>query len=199
MKQLILHEPAAAVVKRIAGLYAAQTRGALRRLLAGKDDEALHDFRVGIRRLRSTLRAYRDYLIMPRSEREALAELKAIARATNGARDGEITLIWLKTNKSALKPRDYTLLMQALAQKKKSDSREVYAALKKRARAVHEVIGVFAKNSLKTRTQSPFGAIFAHRCQIQLCRLKQALADIPRQIIVRRLMPHGLPQSVCAT
>ncbi len=179
MTQLILHEPAAAVVNRIAGLYAAQTLGALRRLLAGKDDEALHDFRVGIRRLRSTLRAYREYLIIPRSEREALAELKAIARATNRARDSEITLIWLKTKKGALQPRDYALLMRALAQRKKCDSREVYAALKKRARAVHKLIGEFAKNSLKARTPSPFGAFFAHRCRIQLCRLRQALADIP--------------------
>ena len=32
------------------------------RLSAGDDPEALHDLRVGLRRLRSTLRAYRPYL-----------------------------------------------------------------------------------------------------------------------------------------
>jgi CHAD domain-containing protein len=58
------------------------------------DREALHDFRVALRRLRSTLRAYRPWLrglVSPRLGRE----LRKLTRATNAARDAEVQIEWL--------------------------------------------------------------------------------------------------------
>ncbi len=60
----------------------------------GGDEEALHDFRVALRRLRSTLRSWRPALgevLRKKDERR----LRKIARATNEARDAEVLLAWL--------------------------------------------------------------------------------------------------------
>lgn len=76
---------------------------AARRLAAGAGDEALHDFRVALRRLRSTLRALRPWLeerVPPRHERR----LRRLARSTNAARDAEVQLAWLATSRAALGP-----------------------------------------------------------------------------------------------
>jgi CHAD domain-containing protein len=60
-----------------------------------EDGEALHDFRVALRRLRSTLRAYRDHL--GESVPKKLArKLRKIAGATGEGRDAEVQIEWLR-------------------------------------------------------------------------------------------------------
>lgn len=67
---------------------------ARRRLKRATDPEALHDFRVALRRLRSVLRAYRPWLdAVPKKLRRRLRE---IARATSAGRDAEVCLAWLE-------------------------------------------------------------------------------------------------------
>jgi CHAD domain-containing protein len=63
-------------------------------LITARDDEALHDFRVAVRRLRSWLRAFDDELgdAIRGKDRK---ELRAIARASNPGRDVEVQLEWL--------------------------------------------------------------------------------------------------------
>jgi CHAD domain-containing protein len=76
---------------------------ALARLERGEDPEALHDFRVALRRLRSVARAYRPYLkgSLKRKLRGRLADL---ADATNAARDLEVQNDWLATHSPELEP-----------------------------------------------------------------------------------------------
>ncbi|HEU4456150.1 MAG TPA: CHAD domain-containing protein [Longimicrobium sp.] len=65
------------------------------RLDDADDAEALHDFRVGLRRLRSTVRAYRRWLggsLGPKDRRR----LKALAGATGAARDTEVQIAWVE-------------------------------------------------------------------------------------------------------
>jgi CHAD domain-containing protein len=64
------------------------------RLAHAHDDEALHDFRVAVRRLRSLLRAFEDDLDggVRRRDRRAL---RALVAATNSGRDTEVQLAWL--------------------------------------------------------------------------------------------------------
>jgi len=71
--------------------------------LHGADDDgsALHDFRVGLRRLRSTLRTYERVLydwVGPAWHRR----IAAVARLTNAARDAEVQLLWLRGHVEAL-------------------------------------------------------------------------------------------------
>lgn len=63
------------------------------------DSEALHDFRVGVRRLRTFLRAYRGYLGI---RKKTLKGLRDLTRATNGPRDNEVGIEWLEAQKAFL-------------------------------------------------------------------------------------------------
>ena len=59
------------------------------------DEKALHDFRVSIRRLRSTLQAYAPYLapaVSPKQRRK----IRRVASGTGGGRDAEVQLAWLE-------------------------------------------------------------------------------------------------------
>jgi CHAD domain-containing protein len=74
---------------------------ALARFENDGDAEALHDFRVGVRRLRSLARAYRPYLkgSIRKKHRRRLGEL---ASATNAARDLHVQMDWLSEQAARL-------------------------------------------------------------------------------------------------
>lgn len=71
------------------------------RLKEGGDTEALHDFRVALRRTRSVLRAYRPWL--GRIPRKLRRHLRALARATNVARDTEVMMDWLRVERRKIR------------------------------------------------------------------------------------------------
>lgn len=73
------------------------------RLADGADAEALHDFRVSIRRLRSALRSWRP--VLGRAVRDKdLRRLRQVARATGEARDAEVLLSWIEGIAGDLSP-----------------------------------------------------------------------------------------------
>src|SRR3954463_13899901 len=85
--------------------YLDQCDRAERRLSHPGDREALHDFRVGLRRLRSTLSAYRVQLegsVTPPGRRR----VRDLGRATNAGRDTEVQLEWLSKQTERLDPED---------------------------------------------------------------------------------------------
>ena len=75
------------------------------RLIDPTDIEALHDFRVSLRRLRSWLRAFRPYISssVPGRDRR---RLKRVADATSCARDTEVQLAWLIAREQQLEPAE---------------------------------------------------------------------------------------------
>lgn len=66
----------------------------------GEDKEALHDFRVALRRLRSVMRAFRSHL-RGSVGKKLRQELKSLAASTNSARDLEVQLEWLNQESSS--------------------------------------------------------------------------------------------------
>jgi CHAD domain-containing protein len=86
-----------------------------------RNTEALHDFRVGVRRLRSWLRAFEPWLegSVPRRARRRLSKA---ARATNASRDADVRLIWLRAQRNELKPAERPGLAWLI--KQISDDRE---------------------------------------------------------------------------
>ena len=90
------------------------------------DAEALHDFRVSLRRLRSCVRAWRPQLGSAVSDRTR-RRLRDIARATAGSRDLEVHLAWVRGRTDGL--RDYQrsgaawLLARLEARKERADRR----------------------------------------------------------------------------
>jgi len=99
----LLTEPAPRAARRIALTLLDAASAARERLTNADDAEALHDFRVAMRRLRSTLRAYQPQLIalVPAKLRRRLREL---ARATGEARDVEVQIAWLDRRRNELPP-----------------------------------------------------------------------------------------------
>jgi CHAD domain-containing protein len=67
---------------------------AARSRMGSPDPEALHDYRVALRRLRSCLRSYRRALRSTLSLR-SLRRLRRLAHGTNRSRDLEVHLAWL--------------------------------------------------------------------------------------------------------
>ena len=90
------------------------------------DPEALHDFRVALRRLRSAVRAWRAQLGSALSKR-VRRRLREIARATGQSRDLEVHIAWVEARVGGL--RDYQragadwLLGRLLARKARADRR----------------------------------------------------------------------------
>ncbi len=91
-----LKEPSSRAVLKLVRLHLRLAHAAAKRLESGEADvEALHDFRIALRRLRACLRGYRD--VLPRAAARALiAGLKRLAEATNAARDEEVYLARLE-------------------------------------------------------------------------------------------------------
>jgi CHAD domain-containing protein len=90
--------------RRLALKSLGAARAAERRLDDRSDPEALHDFRVAIRRLRSVLRAYRPQLEDAVSKKDR-KRLRAIQRATGGGREAEVALEWLGKQQGYLAPQ----------------------------------------------------------------------------------------------
>jgi CHAD domain-containing protein/CYTH domain-containing protein len=92
----LLDEPAVVAIRRIARAQTGRVRAAWRELAAavtvdrlpdGAAAEALHEFRVALRSLRSWLRAHDDALKVPKKVRR---QLRSAAQATNASRDAEV-------------------------------------------------------------------------------------------------------------
>jgi CHAD domain-containing protein len=67
--------------------------------------EALHDFRVALRRLRSLLRAYRP-LLGDAARKRVRRRLRRLAAATGAGRDAEVLLDWLRGQEGSLASRE---------------------------------------------------------------------------------------------
>jgi CHAD domain-containing protein/CYTH domain-containing protein len=87
----VVHRPAAPGIRLLALRLLDQAEDARLRLREGSDPEALHDFRVAIRRLRSTLRSYAPQLVDSVGKRDG-KRLRSLARNTSESRDREVQL-----------------------------------------------------------------------------------------------------------
>jgi CHAD domain-containing protein len=91
----LLARPPEEGARRLALSFLDQAAVAYPRLEDPSDTEALHDFRVGLRRLRSCLRAYQK--ILAGSVPKKLARrLRRLAAATGPGRDAEVQIEWLR-------------------------------------------------------------------------------------------------------
>ena len=94
LHQEILDRPPSEGARTVALALLAEARERAGRLGDPGDASALHDFRVSIRRLRSTLRAWRDVLGGAVRDKD-LRRLRRVARSTGDARDAEVLLAWI--------------------------------------------------------------------------------------------------------
>ncbi|HEX4629131.1 MAG TPA: CHAD domain-containing protein, partial [Gemmatimonadales bacterium] len=100
----LLARPAPAAVALVGTRLLDAARGAAGRLADPADVEALHDFRVALRRLRTLLRSFRDEL-GPAVPKKLQRRLRDLARATNPGRDAEVQLAWVRAHRAELGQR----------------------------------------------------------------------------------------------
>lgn len=89
--------------RRLALKSVSAARAAERRLGDPFDRDALHEFRVSVRRLRSLLRAYRPQLESAVRAKDR-KRLRAVQSATGAGRESEVALQWLSKQHSHLAP-----------------------------------------------------------------------------------------------
>lgn len=128
----LLDRPTADAVRRIARARLKEARAALGRLPDRRDGEALHDFRVAIRRLRSLLRAYRRWLGRAATPK-IRGRLRDLGRATNAGRDAEVHLAWLEAQRPELARGERTGL-NWLGRALRTTRRESYADARRHVR-----------------------------------------------------------------
>lgn len=120
----LLDQPADRGARRLALGFLDETAAAHARLEEGGDDKALHDFRVGLRRLRSTLRAWADHLTGSVGKKDR-RRLSALADATGEARDLEVHAAWVQKRIGGLaeveRPGAERALNDLRADKEKAD------------------------------------------------------------------------------
>jgi CHAD domain-containing protein len=71
------------------------------RLADADDAEALHDFRVALRRLRTLLRTFREEL-GDAASKKLQRRLRGLTRMTSGGRDAEVQLAWVRARRGQI-------------------------------------------------------------------------------------------------
>jgi len=172
--------------RRIALDFLAQARKARHRLDDAADDEALHDFRVALRRLRSVIRAFAHEL-HDAVGRKARRRLRALAAETGASRDAEVQLAWLRTLGDSLDPLErggVRWLSDVIAARKAhADARltrdatagfdRLHRTLERRLRKYEMVIRID-----DTRAARTFASVVAHHGRALATELGARLAAI---------------------
>ena len=99
----LLEQPPAVAIASIGGTLLDEAMAARMRLQEGADEEALHDFRVALRRLRSVVRAFRPH-VEHHVTRKLRRRMRELAKTTNEARDAEVQVHWIDTRHARMSP-----------------------------------------------------------------------------------------------
>lgn len=175
----LLDRPAGEAVRRVALALLARAESAAARLAdpAAHDPEALHDFRVAVRRLRSCLRAYREPLAESVAKKP-LARLRALATATNPGRDAEVQLAWLAGERPTLRPHERAG-HDWLAARIEKRQQEAYAVVRE------EILDGFASLTAKLRDR-----LAHYRVEIEL-GAEESCAPSFRVVLAPALAEHA--------
>ena len=139
----LLARPDEEAVRRLAFAQLERAAEARQQLVEGDREEALHDFRVALRRLRSLLRSHRSSFSVE-FPKKALRRIAALARDTNPGRDAEVQLAWLASFAEELKPAEragHRELVRELAQRRDESYRKVEREIVRDFTGIAEKLG----------------------------------------------------------
>jgi CHAD domain-containing protein/CYTH domain-containing protein len=168
---------------------------ARKRLDDASDADALHDFRVGVRRLRNWLRALRPWL-GDSTPKAARRRLKKAARLTGDSRDAEVHREWILAQRGALSVRQRRGLAWLLerVENEKRDSDQLVST--KGVRAFDRAHSVLARKLKTYRTKidghadelpRPLASVTAELVRSQAEKLSKRLARIESYEDARRV------------
>jgi CHAD domain-containing protein len=156
------------------------------RLGENENTDALHDFRVGLRRLRSASSAYRKPLegsVTGKMRRQ----IRRLARATNAGRDTEVQLDWLRHRAGVLAPEDgpgYYWLLGRLEERKEQafarDLADVTTRFADTGQKFRRSLGILRIELTNGRTQHEptFGEATGEMIRLQVARVREGLGRI---------------------
>jgi len=159
---------------------------ALARVVAGDAPDALHELRVSLRRLRSTLQAFESHLER-RPTAQALERLRELGTRSNEARDAEVQIAWLEARRSQLARGQRAALaglVAELGRRRDQSLARLLARLPDRFTALREDLerslgGYRTWVHLSSPDPSPtFAAVLAEKLRGQSARLRDRLAAI---------------------
>ena len=127
----VVAQSAGAAAGRIAASLLQRADQAAHRMPDQGDPEALHDFRTALRRLRVTLRFYRDALGNAASK-DIRRGLKALTRQTNAGRDAEVWALWLRS-RAAKSRADFRIELEGRAARLEAERDKAYRDIAGRA------------------------------------------------------------------
>ena len=148
----LLRNPVGRAVVAIVTMRLDAAAPAAERLETGRGAESLHDFRVGIRRLRAALRAYRPWLGKAAS-RTLRDRLRALARSTNEERDAEVQEAWIRASRRKAPARVRDEISRLL--------RDGRRHVRSRRKLVEEFTAIEAKLRRRLESVAPSGAEFS--------------------------------------
>jgi CHAD domain-containing protein len=167
------------VVARVACRCLDYAADGLRRLKDPTDTEALHDFRVSVRRLRSLLRAYRPW--MGRSASKKLRRrLGDLGRQTNAGRDAEAQIAWLEAHRDSLQRRERAGLNGVLRRLRKMRGKG-YRRTLGRVRKEFEKVEELLRSRLASevaRDSVPFVQAFGELLERHATDLQEKLSEV---------------------
>jgi CHAD domain-containing protein len=159
---------------------------AAQRLGDSENFDALHDFRVGLRRFRGALSAYRETLedsVTGKMRRQ----IRRLARATNAGRDTEVQLAWLRLRGAQLAPEDrpghYWLLGRLEERKEQAYARDLadvtsrFASVGDKFRRALGTLRIELTNG-RTHSAPTFGEATGGLIRLQVARVQEELGRI---------------------
>ena len=179
--------PAAEAARVVALAHLDAAREALERLGDSSDTEALHDFRVSLRRLRTILRSYRSH-VGEAARKPMRRRLRDLATATSAGRDEQVLLQWLSGRERDLTPGQRTGLRWLIGrlEARRAGFEEMVAAARaaflKVERRLRRRLGSYQLTidieSGARPAGSTFGAATAAAAVEQVDALSQQLAEV---------------------
>lgn len=146
-------------------------------------DEALHDFRVAVRRLRSWIGAFRPWLSDDVS-RKRRRNLSSVADATRKTRDAAVHLEWLRKERPALSARQrvgQSWLTEQFEDERSRGCDDALAAaadFASLASTLTRKLEFYRAPVRETEAVDRFGAIFAKQLLEQSGKLRKRLAKV---------------------
>lgn len=159
---------------------------ALGRVAGGERPDSLHEFRVNLRRLRSTLQAFEPHL-ESRPTEQAEERLRELGSRSNAARDAEVQIAWLEARRDELSQGHLPALrwlVQELAVRRDQAQANLLEKLPERfsrlrADLAKSLAGYRTWVHLDSPDPSPtFAAVAGERLRVQAARLRENLGAI---------------------
>ena len=173
--ETLLERPLVESAAALALRYLAQAERAVRQVGRPGRREALHDFRVALRRCRNVLRAYRPWLGKAAGKR-VRRSLRRLMRQTNRSRDAEVQIRWLEGVRPALRRSERAGLNYLLARLRRRRQAGQAAAAALRARFERLDAEVRARLERAAPAALTFGRAFGERLQEYAAEVTARLA-----------------------